>query len=306
MALTLSWGSNRVTSAANPVIGTAAANGGFRVNNMNVNGNATVFEGGTVETNSVPSTLHLSSGTKMTLGADSKGRVFGDHIVLERGQGNLENPSGFHLEAKGLTIQPETGRSAGKIRLTGGDQVLVAAATGSFRVLNASGLLVAKVSPGTPLSFNPRGASTLTRVKGRLSLRGGHVLLTDETTQVTVEAMGSEVENNIGKRVEITATIDPAVTPASDASALVRVSRLTVLAQNGAGNPQPTPNAGSGAGAGADSTAAAGTAAGSTAAGTAWIGVGTVAIIGGVAAAVTVGGLAAAGAFQDEAASMSR
>lgn len=297
--------------AKSPMIGKVEANGSFRINNATYSGNATVFEGVTLETAGAVSTLDLSTGTRMILGADSRGKVFGDHLVLERGQGRLENASNFHLEARGLTIQPETGNSTARVLLTGNEKVQVAALTGSFRILNANGLLVAKLARGMALSFEPRGGPTLTHVTGQLSLRAGHYLLTDETTHVTLEIAGKNLDRNAGRRVEITGTMDAAVTPASEASQLVRASSTLVLAQNGtpsnggSGSGTGTGSGGSsGAGTDAGGTAAAGTAAGGSA--SLGLGIAAIAIIGGVAAAATVGGLAAAGTFNGGSGTISR
>jgi len=317
MALYLSVGGVLLDAAA-PVIGTAAANGSFRVDSMTVKGNATLFEGVTIETGAVTSAMQLASGARMTLGAGSKGRIFGDHLVLERGQGQMDKLSSFRVEARGLTIQPETGNASGRVELSGANRVQVAAVTGSFRVLNSTGLLVAKLPEGASLAFEPQGVPTLTRISGRLEIKAGHYLLTDETTRVTTEVVGKDVSKNVGQRVEIRGAMDPAAAPASDASQLVREQNLRLLAQagpapaaagsssSGAGTAGASSGSGAGAGAGAGTgagagagTAAAGTAAGTAAAGGGLLGlgVGTVAVIGGVAAAATVGGLAASGSF---------
>ena len=75
--------------AAPPVIGTVEAKGAFRVDNATVRGNATLFEGASIETAepaAVPSSgaaatvsMELNNGARVSLGAGSKGRFFGDH-----------------------------------------------------------------------------------------------------------------------------------------------------------------------------------------------------------------------------------
>ena len=301
--------------AATPMIGTAVANGSFRVDSMTVKGNATLFEGVTVETGAISSTMQLASGARMILGAESRGRIFGDHLVLERGQGQLDKPSGFRVEARGLTIQPETGNTTGRVQLAGANRVQVAAVTGSFRVLNSRGMLVARLPQGAAIAFEPQAIPTFTRISGRLDVKAGHYLLTDETTQVTIEIVGKDLAKSAGKRVEVSGSLDPAVSPTSDASQLVRVQNLRLLAQatppapaaaGGAGSSSASGAAGSAGasgaagsvGAGAGGAAAAGTAAAGAAGATvAGVAVTTVAIVGGVAAAATIGGLAASGAI---------
>jgi hypothetical protein len=269
--------------AASPVIGTAVAKGTFRVDNSTVAGNATLEEGTVVETVGVGSSLDLASGARLVLAAASRGKLYGDHMVLERGEGRLERGAPYQLEALGLVIKPETGGTTGRVALPGGGRVRVAAFTGSFRVLNSRGTLVANLTTGAALDFEPQvsASSNLTKVTGVLQKKNGHLLLTDETTNVTVEVAGPGLEKQVGNRVELTGDTDPSVTPVPEASQFLRVSQVERK------------------GAVTGRAAAAGTAgtAGSTAAGASGgilgLSAGTIAIIGGVAAAATLGGLAA-------------
>ncbi len=271
-----------LASGAVPVIGTVVAKGAFRLDNATVTGNATLFEGATIETKTAGSRMELASGARILLGTDSKARFYGDHMILEKGEGRLEKAEGFRFEARGLTIQPETGNASARVAVTGGARVELAALTGSFRVLNSRGLLVANVASGHALELEPQGPDTASKLTGTLRQVGGHYLLTDETTNVTVELAGAGLSKEVGSRIEITGQMDPTATPVTDASQFIRVSALKHL----------------GKGTAADSAAAAGKggAAGGTAAGHGIaLSATTIAIIGGVAAAATLGGLAAAG-----------
>ena len=176
--------------AASPAIGTILTNGAFRLNNATLTNNATLFEGATIETGTAASRMELSSGTRVELGSESKGRFFGDHLVLERGQSRIDKANGFRVEARGLTILPDTGASTGRILLAGNTRVQVAALTGSFRVLNSRGMVVANIPAGRALALEPQSTMGPSRLTGKLMNRGGHYLLTDETTNVTVEVTG--------------------------------------------------------------------------------------------------------------------
>jgi hypothetical protein len=260
-----------------PVIGVVQAQGSFRLDQATVTGNGTLFEGTTVETGAGQTSQELRSGARVTLSPASKGRFYDDHVVLERGQGRLERGTGFFFEARGLTVQPETGTSTGRISLDPASGVQVAAFTGSLRVLNAQRMVVAKVLPGMPLAFTPQVSGNITRVSGKLVSKGGHYVLTDETTNVTFEATGAGLKKQEGKRVEVHGYVDPTATPVSDATQVIRVTGVTPLAAGAAA-----------AGAGG---ATAGALSGLVISGT------FIAIIGGVAAAAVVGGLAASGTF---------
>lgn len=272
-----------VVRAASPAIGTAFAKGSFRLDSSTVNGNATLFEGSTIETSAVPSSLQLNTGARVSLGAASRGRLFGDRMVLEKGTLDLENAAGFKLVALGLTIQPERGASSGRVFVENGHRIRVSAAGGSLRVLNASGQLVANMAPGVAMAFEPQAGSNMTRVTGVIQKKGEHYLLADEVTKITVEVRGVDLAKYVGKRVEVTGTMDPGATPVSDASQVVIAKEVR------SDNKAVAAAAASGGAAGTAAGAAAGTASG--------IAVSTVAIVGGVAAAATVGGLAASDAL---------
>jgi hypothetical protein len=282
-------------TAAPPVIGTVVAKGSFRLDNATVNGNATLFEGAYIETVNVGSSMELTNGAKITLGAASKGRFFGDHVVLEKGSGQLVKAEGLRFEARGLSIQPETGNASARIALAGVTRVDVSATTGSFRVLNARGVLVANLSAGRTIEFEPQPANTLSRLTGCLVFRAGHYLLTDETTNVVVELAGPGLDKEKGNRVEIAGGMDPTASPVSDASQFIRVSAVKHLGKGC----ETTAAAGSGG-------RGAGTAPAAKAGGVGGLSTSTIAIIGGVAAAGAVGGLVGSGALSSASTDVSR
>jgi len=285
--------------AAAPAIGTVITSGAFRLDHLNVSGNATLFEGSLLETAGSASTVALSSGARLSLEASSRGKLFGDRLVLEKGGTRLDNATGFHLEALGLRVQPERGVTSGRVSLEGTRRVRVSAVTGGFRVLNAQGQLVANLAAGSTLAFEPQpGASTATRVTGVLENRNGRFLMTDEVTKVRVEAVGRNLAVETGRRVEVAGLMDAAATPASGASQTVRVLSLRQLPEGGTAPAGQGGAGGTGAPAGAGAGAGAGAATGTI--------VATVAIVAGVAAAAVLGGLAAAGALPGQGDSVSR
>jgi len=278
-----------IALAAPGSIGVAVTRGSFRVDNSTVSGNATLVEGTTVETQQNPSSLQLTSGAHIALREDSKGRVFGDRLVLEKGAGEVDRLVGYRVEARGLTIQPQTGTASARVALAGTRLVQVAALTGSFRVLNRSGLLIANLSPGTALEFDPQASSPSEpwKLSGCLVSNSNHFTLTDDTTNVTVEATGTGLEKEARNRVEITGAMDASGTPVSGASQVIRVSLIRRLSKNCVAGPKK----------GTAAAAAGGAAGGGPVAATthiAGISTTTLVVIGGVAAAGLVGGLAVA------------
>ena len=154
---------------------------------------------------------------------------------------------------------------------------------GRSHVTNARGMLVANLTPGIALEFEPQveGADAASKLKGILRRQAGKFLLTDETTNVTVELRGSGLSSKVGKRVEVTGQLAAGSVAVEPATQVINVQTITLAAAVAVAGP--------GAG-----TAGAASAAGATAAG---IGAGTVAIVGGVAAAGTVAGLGITGSL---------
>ncbi len=160
--------------AGSPVIGTAITKGAFRIDNATVSGNATLFEGSLLETSTGSSSVQLTSGARFLLDAESRGHLFGDRLVLEKGSTNLENGTGFRLVALGLTIQPERGVSIARVSIEGTRRVRVSSTRGGMRVLNSNGEMVANLAAGAALSFEPQAeASNITRVTGKLESLSG-------------------------------------------------------------------------------------------------------------------------------------
>ncbi len=95
----------------------------------------------------------------------------------------------------------------------------VAALTGSFRVLNARGVLVAKVAAGSALAFEPLVpvSAAVTHITGTLTQQSGHFLLTDQVTHVTVEVTGQGLAAHVGRVVQVTGTLNGTATPVAGA-----------------------------------------------------------------------------------------
>jgi len=272
---------------APPAIGTVTASGSFRLNGDTVLANGTLTEGALIETERGNLSVRLTGGARLALHAQSRGKVYSHRIILEKGETRMENATGFHLEARGLTVQPDRGISTAEIGLLGSNRLRVMVLTGSFRVLNTGGVLVANVAAGSAMAFEPQApaAAAVTHITGTLTEHSGHFLLTDQVTHVTVEVTGQGLAAQVGQVVQVTGTLNASATPVTGASQVVVATSVQTVSAAAAG--------GSAAGGGAAAAGAGGAAAGAGIG----IAVTTVAIVGGVAAAATLGGLAASGAL---------
>ena len=214
------------------MIGTVTASGAFRLNGDTVMANGTLTEGAVLETGRGNSSVRLTGGARLSLSADSRGKLYSDRIILEKGETRLDNGVGFHLEALGLTIRPDRGTSTGRIGLLGSNRVRVAALTGSFRVLNARGVLVANVAAGSALAFEPQApaAAAVTHITGTLTQQSGHFLLTDQVTHVTVEVTGQGLQAQVGQVVQVTGTLNAGATPVAGATQVIAATSVQTVA----------------------------------------------------------------------------
>lgn len=216
--------------ASAPAIGVAMARGSFRLDNATVSRNGTLFDGTLIETAQVPSELQLQGGARIELAPGSRGTIYRDRLVLERGQGQLAGTT-YRIEANKIRVDAD---SSALVALDATNRVVVAALGGPVRVTNSEGVLLANIRQGKALEFEPQaGAAPPTQVTGILEKRDGHFLLTDETTGVTVELQGPGLERNVGKRVEIAGSTVIGAQAATGARQVIRVSTVTVLAAAG-------------------------------------------------------------------------
>jgi hypothetical protein len=210
-------------------IGVALANGSFRIDSHQVVGNATVFEGNVLETDRASSDLNLNAGVRLRLAANSRGRVFSDRLELQQGLGELEAGKGYRIEARGLRVSPDAPASSGRVALTAGGRVEALALRGSMRVSASDGTVIALLKPGMALEFQPQevtGAEAPFQMTGCLERRDGRFVLRDPITGVTEEVRGERLESEVGRMVDVTATVVRGATPVPGALEVVQISRL--------------------------------------------------------------------------------
>jgi hypothetical protein len=264
-------------SAATPGIGIAVSEGNILINSSASAGNATIFDGNTLETQTATSQVRLNGGAQLKLASDSRGTVYSDHVDLQKGSANI---TGYSANANGLNVRAD-GKASAAISMRDQGVVEIAALTGSVHVYNAAGFNVANLAPGRALDLKPQdaGASAPSSLTGCTRKSGSDTLITDETSSVTVQLRGGNAKGN--RRYQVTGSMVPNATPASGATQVLNVTSAKELGACGAGG-----------GAAAGGAAAGGAAA---AAGLSTAAIAGIAVAG--AAAVAVGATAAAGGF---------
>ncbi len=209
--------------AATPAIGVVLSSGSVTVDSSVVPGNTTVFDGNTVETGATTSRLQLKNGKIAELGADTAARVYSDHMVLQRGFG--ETSGDYGVEANTLKI---TGGSA-RVALMG-KTVEVAALGAPVVVSNSAGIQVANLLPGKALAFTPQeaGAMAPATMTGVVRKVGTNYVLTDTTSNVTVQVVGGGIEKLDKHMVTVTGTpAGPGTTPAAGATQVINATNIT-------------------------------------------------------------------------------
>lgn len=213
--------------AAAPAIGVATAGGSMQLDDARVSGNGTLFEGTTVVTGTASSRLQLDDGVRMELASSSRGTVYRDRMVLEHGAGQLDSARDFRIEALGLAIVSDEPESSVRVVL-GEDLVQVASLRGGFHVTNGDGIVLAALPAGRALAFQVKdsGASAPSVMAGCLIKSGGTYQLTDDTTGVTVELRGKDLDDEVGNEVAITGVIVQSATAVGGATQVFQVSDL--------------------------------------------------------------------------------
>jgi len=186
-----------VVALAAPAIGIVTASGHFNVEGSQVWGNATLFDGTTIETTAASSELALRNGVKVQLAAGSRARIWQNRLDLEKGIAQLAAPVSF--EAR-VSEQAKLIRAPYRTPLKG--SVAMQAAQG--QVVHA----------------------------GCMVYKDGRFLVQDQNTREVIEVLGRDLPPNVGNRVEVrgAASSTPVVAPATS---VMNVASVAVVAQGG-------------------------------------------------------------------------
>ncbi len=272
----LASGAAAVIAAQLP-IGILTTVGAVRMDNAEVRGTGTVLEGSVIETSLNPARLTLKNGTRCELSPDSRVKVYDTRFLLEKGATQFHSSGLFPIMVNSLSVAPAASSTIRVFKVSP-KTLEVSAVSGQAEVRNSSGLLIARVFPGSALDFDQEpggGAAPPEKVSGKVEKSAdGHFYLTDVTTKTTFELLGDNLDKSVGNCIAVTGSPDP------NTATQIHVMTLSDVSCKKLG-------------------LAAGPAAGGAAAG-ASTGLSTpaiVAIIGGVAVAGGLGGAAAAGVF---------
>ncbi len=234
--------STSVLPAATLGIGVVLSSGSVTVDNSIVAQNATVFEGNTVQTGDTSTRLQLNDGRMAQLGADSTACVYSDHMVIEKGF--VQSSGSYGVEANGLKISGDSAKVA-----IYGKTVEVAALGAPVMVSSSTGVQIANLMPGRALAFTPQdsGAMAPTTMTGVVRNVGGAYLLTDTTSNTTVQLTGGGIEKYVKHMVKVTGTPGSG-TAAAGATQIITVTNVEDQgkAKGAMGGPAATASGGGG------------------------------------------------------------
>jgi hypothetical protein len=142
------------------------------------------------------------------MSSSSRGTLYSNRLVLQRGEGELAASEAFQLEANGLRVAPNEPNSRGVVSLKADNTVEVASLNGSFGVTNDHGILLANVRPGRVVSFAMQAGANPTVFSGvgLVSFENGtYYLTTDEN--VTYVLTCKDSHKYVGDKVVVSGTI---------------------------------------------------------------------------------------------------
>jgi len=211
-----------MAAAATPAIGVALSEGNIVINESQTPGNATVFNGTRLQTQSASSQVRLKDGAQVRFDLDSRGTLFSDHVDLQQGSARI---SDYSANANGLSVRA-SGDSSANVTMKG-KVVEIAALTGNVQVFNAAGMNVANLLPGRALDLRPQDAGTKapSSLTGCPVKSGNNFLLTDEASNVTAQLRGGALK--VGTRVHVTGELVPNAKPITPATQVIAVTDAT-------------------------------------------------------------------------------
>lgn len=212
--------------AGAPGIGVVTANSPVQVEGARVLGNATLFEGARIETAGASSELKLANGVTVQLSAGSTARVYKNHLELERGSGQVSAKGSYPVSASGMTVDG----SRYRVGIQSNARIEVAALTGNARVLGARGAMLGSVAAGRSLSFAMQ--QTITRTGCLLYKNNGFILQVDDSPEV-LQLTGTNLQTNLGNRVQITAIPSAQNATIAPATQIVNVNAVAQQSTGG-------------------------------------------------------------------------
>lgn len=208
-------------SAASTSIGIVRSYGEFKVDGAAVRGNSTLIAGDVVETMVMNTTINLGA-TEVTMMPESRAALYSDHATLQRGTMLLRGASTHALEAGNLRVVPSSAQSLVEVGYNDRKLITISTRVGAADVFTTSGELLASLSPGNGLAFDPSsgsgaGAPSMgsgqasgkadVTLKGKLKSRNGKFYVTVDGKEYEVTSTTVNLAQYVGKVISITGSV---------------------------------------------------------------------------------------------------
>jgi hypothetical protein len=216
--------------AASPSIGSVTVRGETKIDNYEVKGSGTLFDGSVVETGQSVSSeadLRLANNAEVTLWRDSQGTLYRDHFVLQRGTAQLGSINSFRIQANGLMVVATEEHSSGIVSIDPANTVTIQTNNGALEIRNASGAGIARVLPGHPLTFSSETdkSSAEFSATGTISSENGRYYLSSSETGMRFEVTGENLQKYTGTSVAVSGVLQAAA-PTSAVAGVLAVSTI--------------------------------------------------------------------------------
>ena len=219
--------------AKSPAIGVVTASGHFMLDRSEVWGNATLFDGGKIETGAASSEAALRNGVKIQLASASSATVGENQLTLTKGTGQVAATEDYKITAGGLAIRSATGAARVRVAWLAGGAVEVTALSGAARVASRTGLVLASIPAGRRMDFAMQAAAGVVTRTGCLLSKDGRFLLQDQNTQEVLEIRGNDLAAQVGNRVTINGAASALRPALAIASGMVNASTVTLQETGG-------------------------------------------------------------------------
>jgi hypothetical protein len=182
-----------------------------------------------VETTDVPATVQIGNAVRVLLDANSRAQVYADHLLLERGRGQLDGGSNYRVEARTLRVMLGSAGSRGVVAIRNSGAVEVGSLKGDLRVANADGVRVANIGAGNSVELHVGQGRDMSILTGCLARAGIAYLMRDEVSAVMVELRGDAMAAQPGERVQVTGKVVTSEGAAVRADQVVQATHVKVL-----------------------------------------------------------------------------
>lgn len=213
--------------SAADVIGFVYSGGSYQMDGVGVRGNATLFDGSTVEIGEAAAKVQLTSGVAMWLAPKSRVSMSARGVRLLAGVGQFDASPEYWLEARAVRVASSQPHTTVRLALDETGGTVVAPLSGMVRVTNSRGVPVGELVKGSAVRFAGQAeAPSRVSVSGCLYAQGDRFGLTDAVTNVPIRLTGQGLQQEIGHVVDVSGVEGAAAADGLNVS-VTAVRRLT-------------------------------------------------------------------------------